>query len=94
MRTKPRRSQFGSTAPRQLNQGSRRNQRRREVFKVRPNPASDEPVADSDPAIATQAPAADPSFMLVNDISQLSDNYDLVEAVACSLFDQIALPRR
>jgi hypothetical protein len=77
-----------------LTQGSRRNQRRREVFKVRPNPASDEPVSDSSPTVATLAGAADPSFMLINDISQLSDNYDLVEAVACSLFDQIALPRR
>jgi hypothetical protein len=78
-------------APRQLAQGSRRNQRRREVFKVRPNPAADEPVAAAAPS---QAVASDPSFMLIDSISQLSDNYDLVESVASSLFDQIALPRR
>lgn len=94
MRTKPRRSHFGSMAPRQLAQGSRRNQRRREVFKVRPNPAADEPVAENAPSVVTQAVASDPSFMLIDSISQLSDNYDLVESVASSLFDQIALPRR
>lgn len=45
---------------------------------------------------ATETPASGASqeVMIVGDISQLSDNYDLVEAVACSLFDQIAMPRR
>jgi len=96
MRTKPRRSHYGSAAPRQLSQGSRRNQRRREVFKVRPNPAADEPVADfaSATATATLPAGDDPSLMMIGDLGQLSDNYDLVDSVACSLFDQIALPRR
>jgi len=94
MKTKHRRSRIGTMVPRLLTQGSRRHQRRREVYKVRPNPTFDEPVGTV--TAVTEAPPSEvsQSVMIIDNISQLSDNYDLVEAVACSLFDQIALPRR